>query len=145
MHDCFYKRQTNEPINSCKVQLRHFLMLTQQTKGQLVMGANVHWCWQLSHTLTSQGKGPRFSSFQFLSPCSLHTFFLFYPFETFSHTVCVISKSRLRCQTKKSCSSDTCYWTCTQSQHQDACYILCCTSFFYSIGWGASSRARRTR
>lgn len=50
-----------------------FIMQVQLTKGQPGMGTNVHWCWQLSHSLTSQGKGPHFSSFQFLSPPSLHT------------------------------------------------------------------------
>lgn len=71
----FARDKPTNPLTHAKCNSDIFLMLAQQTKGQLVMGANVHWCCQLSHTLTSQGKGPRFSSFQFLSTCSLHTFF----------------------------------------------------------------------
>lgn len=34
----FTRDKPTKPTNSCKVQLRHFLMLVQQSKGQLVMG-----------------------------------------------------------------------------------------------------------
>lgn len=62
-----------------------------------------------------------------------HFSFCFTPLRHFPTRSCVINKSRLRCQTMKSCSSDTCYWTFTQSQHQDACYISCCTSSSFFI------------
>lgn len=110
---------------------RTFITLVQLTKGQPVMGTNVHWCWQLSRSLTSEGKGLHFSPFPFLSSLSLCT--VFFPPRDISQTPSAVNTAGCRClrlscrlsgRQTSSCCSDACLWTCLTIQHRDACYIL---------------------